>query len=143
MAVSRIAMSMFCRYAVQYWPDGKATLFYVLHRRAKSSLLAPNGFYKIVEVINIQVAVGANRVVGSALLGLYFFHQLVIIIKDLIIIIAIINQCSFIAINNKSSACSFYREIITTPAFPGDALSCPNSKLATCVSGVCQSSLKA
>src|SRR6266700_2687300 len=83
------------------------------------SSITTYAFHKIVEVKEVQVTTGADRV-GRIVFGIrfYFFHQLIIVIKYFVIIITVIYQRSFISVNNKPTARSFCREDITTTALP-------------------------
>ena len=80
--------------------------------------ISPDGLYKIGEVEKIKVAAGTHRVCDIVRYRfLNFFYQLIRFIKNFIIVVAIIYQRAFIAVNDKSSSSSFYWKLIAAAGF--------------------------
>src|SRR5258706_12143179 len=92
MQCSPGALCNICKVTKQY-------RFVSLHNGRNDLAIATNRFYKIFEMKIIKVAISAYGVGAIACYAfLYFFDKFVVIIKDFVIVITKIYECSFIPV---------------------------------------------
>src|SRR5258708_25607716 len=75
-------------------------------------------------MVKIKVAAGADGIGGiRGHFGFNILAQLILYVEDLVVSASQVDQDAFITVDDKASSGSFYREIITAAAFPGNGFS--------------------
>src|SRR6185437_3252034 len=78
---------------------------------------------EILEMIQIHIAARGYRVGGIRYdFGLDFFHQLILVIEDLIIPTAQVDERTTVSIDDKSAVTAFHRVMVTAATLPGNGL---------------------